>query len=101
MVISKSYLDELLRMSIIVRDEARDKKVTGDQNVRNEVKREESVRHIDINASEVPGLSSASATKFISAASISRPTEHAQNSATTQQAIYQGHTPHHVTQHGE
>ena len=41
MVISKSYLDELLRMSIIVRDEARDKKVTGDQNVRNEMKSRE------------------------------------------------------------
>ena len=88
-------------MSVIVRDEARNKKVTSDQNVRNEVKREESVRHIDINASEVPGLSSASATKHISATSISRPTEHAQNSATTQQAIYQRHTPHHVTQYGE
>ena len=40
-VISKSYLDELLRMSVIVRDEARDKKVTGGQNVRNEMKSRE------------------------------------------------------------
>ena len=101
-VISKSYLDELLRMSVIIRDEARDKKANRDQNVpkdRNEVRREDSTRHVDIDASEIPGLGSASATKHISATS-SRLIEHAQNSATTQQANYQGHTSH-APQHSE
>ena len=96
-VISKSYLDELLRMSVVIREEARDKKTNVNQNVpreRDEFTRERSGRHVDIDSSAIPGLGNASATKHISATS-SRPTEHAQSSATThQQANYQGHTPH-------
>lgn len=96
-VISKSYLDELLRMSVVIRDEVRDKAINVDQNVpreRNESTREISGGHVDIDSSAVPGLGNMSATKRVSATS-SRPTEHAQNSAITQQqANYQGHTPH-------
>lgn len=110
-VISKSYLDELLRMSVTVRDEARERNVNRDQSVPNHrVGREESSRHIDIDASEVPGLGSTSATKHISTSALSRPThiqqtaprptEHAQNSNTTQQATYQGVT-HHAPQYSD
>ena len=66
-------------MSVVIRDEARDKKANSDQAVprdRNEVRREESGGHVDIDASEVPGLGSTSATKHVSATS-SRPAEHA------------------------
>ena len=106
-VISKSYLDELLRMSVVIRDEAKEKSVSIDQDtpkgggtgISSGAKRG---RHVDIDVSEVPGLGSASATKHISTSTLSRPqhvrqtaprlTEHAQNSNTTQQANYQGLT---------
>lgn len=99
-VISKSYLDELMRMSVTVHNEASDNRGShSNQNIpkdRNEFRREGNGGHIDVDASEVPGLGSASATKHVSATS-SRPTEHAQISATAQHR-YQGHTPRHAPQ---
>ena len=104
-VISKSYLNELLRMSVNVRDEARGKNATNSDQVApkssvgNGARREESGRHVDIEASEIPGLSNVSTIKHVATIPMQQTvhvphTRHAQS--TTQQANYQGYTPQHT-----